>query len=297
MVDTNHEEIVCCICGRTETSKWVRYKDKKGIWDEKSYICKSCYEYLKKYGTADKDKIEKNKKQYIKDKRNKIYCCICEGIETGKDFNGDPHWNRYRGNDGKGIWDRKSHICDGCYIRIYNRNPDNEQTSQLRKGFISKYSDKGQGIIVEMAITKARGAKNYNLELDNFNASFDIIDIEFNRLQVKGPALDKRGLWGINIGIEHNFDYLFIVCMDKNRENIKRVYIIPEPELFGETHVYIYEDYSMLYRGSKFEWIDKFRVSDIGDIKLYNDCYHSLMEYLNDMEYFSIEDIKKWMKI
>jgi hypothetical protein len=48
MVD--HSNTKCCICGNSDTGKypngdpkWIRYKDKKGIWDRKSYICMKCY--------------------------------------------------------------------------------------------------------------------------------------------------------------------------------------------------------------------------------------------------------------
>jgi len=247
MSEINSECRACCICESIETSKWVRYKNRRGVWDKISYLCKRCYERLRIYGTTDKYKIEEYREQYNEYKKNKVrqtYCQICKGRETGKNFNRDPIWNRYRGNDGKGVWDGKSYICNACYLRIYRRYSDNDSISQLRKGYISKYSDKGKGIIVEMAITKARVANNRNLELDDFNASFDIIDVELNRLQVKGPTLERSGLWHVNIGTEYNFDNLFVVCMDINRGYIKRIYIIPESELFGETRLYIYEDYS-----------------------------------------------------
>lgn len=98
------------------------------------------------------------------------------------------------------------------------------------------------------------------------------------------------------IGSEHNFDTLFAVCMDKNRNNIDRIYIVPESELYGYTYIEIYEDWSDVLRmgGSKFEWIEEFRIND--EIKdIYNDCYHDLMLYLKDRETFGVDDIKMLM--
>lgn len=39
------KKIKCCKCGSDNTYRnwWVKYKDNKGNWDRKSYICKTCY--------------------------------------------------------------------------------------------------------------------------------------------------------------------------------------------------------------------------------------------------------------
>jgi hypothetical protein len=125
MPEINLDLRVCCICGCTETSKWGRHKNRKGIWDGISYICKSCYELLRRYGTADKNKIEEYKERYNEYKKNKkmhvqIHCKICGNRETGKNFNGESHWSRYKGNDGKGV-----------RTRIYEKDGDCNRTGTV----------------------------------------------------------------------------------------------------------------------------------------------------------------------
>lgn len=93
------------------------------------------------------------------------------------------------------------------------------------------------------------------------------------KVEVKISSMTE-GKWHANIGMEHNFDYLAIMCMDDNSpwKDVERVYIIPEHETYGEIQIGICEDWSRLSRISRFEFIEKYRV----DEKPYSNIYHNI---------------------
>lgn len=240
----------CYICGTDKSPHWHRNYNDKGDWTGRR-ICSEC-----------KLEIEKEKTRKIKERfsQEKI-CCRCRSIETYVDPNGYHRWHRH-------VCDKKSctkFLCDKCWNKV-------EYNADWRDGNLDPESPPGKGFATEMTVAKVRNLKNCNLELDNFNAKFDLsIDPEYGKPQVKGPTL-IAGMWHAVMGIRHNFDHLWIVCMDKKREHVKRVYIIPKLELINYTHIDIYEDWSRVKGGSKFEWIEKYRV----DEKPYDDAYHDL---------------------
>ncbi len=227
-----------------------------------------------------------------------IRCCICNSDKTSIDRDGYPVWRKYK--DEMGNWDKKSYSCHSCYMDIYNKSANGSHTMMrllrsVRTGNIYIYGDKGKGLIVEMVVAKVRRLKNINIETDNFNSQLDLsCDNEYGRPQIKGPSL-IGGIWKVHFG--PNFDHIWIVCMDKNRKNVKRIYIIPCCKLANSTVINIYEDWSRVTRGgSKFEWVEEYRIDEfIKDI--YNDAYHSLLSFLGDKKYFGIDDIKKWMEL
>ena len=157
----------------------------------------------------------------------------------------------FRYYDDEGNWTGK-YICKNCHNKI---------KTDCRNRNLDPLSTVGKGFIGEMIIAKYLGLKNCNLELDNFNARFDISpDSGYKRIQVKTPSL-IGGKWKATIGKTHNFDTVFIVCMDKNEpwKDIKRMYIVPEEELHNDIQIDIYDDWPKIRR-AKFEWIEKYRV-------------------------------------
>ncbi len=201
-------------------------------------------------------------------------CCICGSNETYIKNTGEPWWIRYKIN---GNWDRKSHLCMKCHIK--ERSPDCKNR-QFR--ITHSY---GKGIIGEAVVMDVRKIKNYNIEVNNFCAKFDLFgDPEYDVIQVK-TKIPFYGDWTTNFGEEHNFNTLFFLCMNENRKVIERIYIIPEKELCDITGV------SVKYNG-KSKW-EKFRLNDI---ELYNDAYQSLIEYLKDKKFFNFNDIENWLK-
>lgn len=108
--------------------------------------------------------------------------------------------------------------------------------------------------------------KNYNDETNNFNSPFDAIHPELGILQIKHSSLDiERGIWYLNIGDNHNFDFLIAVCMDENKpwRAIKRIYKIPYKDISDQKSITITEDPS---KGFMYE---KFRI----DVGPFNDTY------------------------
>lgn len=224
-------------------------------------------------------------------------CCICGGYESYIDLGtGNPHWYSHK----CGKKDCTEYMCHRCSCKNYQKSTDDQNnllklTFSFRTGNIDIENSKGEGLIIEAVVAKIRNLKNYNIESDNFNMIFDLcIDSEYGRPEVKGPGL-IGGEWNVALGMEHNFDNVWIVCLDKNRKNVKRVYIVPESKLYGETCVHIYEDFYKTLRLSKFEWIEEYRV-DEKTKDIYNDTYHNLISFLGNKRYFSIEDIKKWLE-
>ena len=85
-------------------------------------------------------------------------------------------------------------------------------------------------------------------------------------------SLHENMWWKTELGMEHNFDILFVLCMDKNVpwRHVEKVYIIPESELYGEVRINIYNDFSNVR--SRFKWIEKFGVNK----KEFDDVYHTM---------------------
>lgn len=267
----------------------IYYKSLRLVNGKPKWILKDeNYDIIK---SPTKDQI---KSAFFEEDRPKR-CCICGGYESYIDLRtGNPHWYSHK----CGKKDCTEYICHKCSCKNYQNNNFDSQhnlmklTYNFRTGNIDIESSKGEGLIIEAVVAKVRHLRNYNIESDNYNMIFDLfIDPEYGRPEVKGPSL-IGGEWNIVLGMEHNFDNIWIVCMDKNRKNVKRVYIIPESELYGETCIHIYEDFSKTLRISKFEWVEEYRV----DEKPYDDAYHNLMSYLKYMKYFGIRDIKKWLE-
>lgn len=257
----DHANTICCVCKNNKTaSNWYKYYDKKGNWNKTSYVCNICYKNMANIHDS-----------YMHDKFTGIKCCKCEK-ETGR------KWHRYY--DDKGYWDRKSYLCDKCYLNIYYHNIrkfDPESGNNIikcmrlcRNKSLSIHTNTGIGFVHEQTVAIVRGLKNCNLELDNFNAKFDLsIDPEYGRIQVKGKK-QWFGDWSIHFGMEHNFDTLFILCKSKDNAHVERMYIIPEKELYGIIGLTILGN-----NNSKWE---KFRV----DEGQYDCVYHHILSNLKN---------------
>ncbi len=222
-------------------------------------------------------------------------CHICDSKDTYIRPNGDSEWFRYR--DENGIWNGKSYMCKSCYGKLYQKHPNSSNSAKksvanCRTGQLSIYSETGKGLIYEAVVAKVRNLRNMNIDEDNFRSKFDLsLDPEFGRPQIKGSTLIGKQ-FHISIGEERNFDHIWILCKDRNC--IKKVYIIPVSEVSDlcNTYINIFDDWSKKERErSNFEWVEKYKV----DERPYNDAYQNLMEYLKNKKYFGIEDIKKWL--
>lgn len=200
-------------------------------------------------------------------------CCLCGSLETYIKNTGEPWWIRYKKN---GIWDRISHICMKCHIKV--RSPDCKNRQFKITG------DHGKGLIGEAVVMKIRKIGNYNVYVNNFCAGFDLFnDLEYGRIQVK-TKVPFYGNWSSYFGIEHDFDTLIFLCMSEDRKSIERVYIIPERDLSCITGVNIVPN-------EDSKW-GKFRLKDVC---IYNNMYHSLLSFFGDRRFFDFRDIEKWL--
>lgn len=273
---------LCCICHCIESAKFYRYKNKKGIWDRKSYFCRKCYDNLRRYGTVDIEEIENIRRKYFKEKietnRRKVKCCICGNDKTYVRPDGTPVWAIHKCDKDNCT----GHICNKCFYMYDSNNCANiiKSMRDCRLGKIDIDSTRGKGLIGEAINAKIRKLKILSIELDNYSYIIDLSkDHEYNIIQTKFRTFNGKD-WNVTFGIEHN---LFVLCLDKEMKNIVRVYAIPENELFGIQSTDIAEYDS--------KW-GKFRI----DEKPYNDAYHNFLLFINGRKYFSIEDIKMWLE-
>lgn len=171
--------------------------------------------------------------------------------------------------------------------------------ANIRTGNLRVDSKTGRSVIDQAVVIKVRGAKDVNIEMDNFDHFIDIIDEQYGKIDVKGAIIRSQeyiGLKGKSIYSAWSFhtrrkidcDTYICLCYNRDRNNIEIVLIIPNEGFICDLlKIRIYKTTFGSYR------YDKFKV----DPNPYNDAYHDLMEYLKDMKYFGIEDIKKWLSI
>ena len=283
----NKENAKCCLCGTTETSKWLRYYDKKGNWNGISLLCNICYKKTR-YVLPKGYDIEY--KKYKQKKYENMVCCLCCGKDTYI-YLGVPRWVRFI--DENGYWDGKSYMCRYCegkkkQERLDSQNNIIESISNWRTGELSIFSNSGKGIIGEMIIAKVRKLEIIAIKMDELRNKIDIEgDPELGIIQVKARTL-KNGKWNVGTYIsEEIFDYVVLVCMDEYWRNVERIYIIPRQELINRT------GFAVVKNPSRPTWYSGYKV----DEKPYNDAYHSFLEYLKGRKYFGIEDIKKWLSL
>lgn len=204
--------------------------------------------------------VEKYSKLKRHDSKPKL-CCIC----------GNNNDVRKRYYDDNGNWDGESRLCDNCYTNI-NYNYIQKMLAGFRNGNLDPLSTVGKGFIGQQIIAKKYNVDDCNLKMDNFHFYVDLSKISgFGYCEVKISGLHGK-LWKAELGMEHKFDTVFVLCMDKNVPwiDIERAYVIPESKLYGEARINIYKDFSNMR--SRFKWVDKFRV----DEKDFNDIYHTM---------------------
>lgn len=266
----------CIRCGNIDTyinSKdyecWARYYNQDGKWDGKSYLCHLCNQRIKQ------EEISKVIKRINEQRLKERKCAICGNIDTS-------HW--YKLYDEKGyktnLW-----LCHGCYEKDYNKRPDSHNSirkimSLCRSGRVIDFNkfdellENEKGRIGEDIVSVTLGIKNQNDMADNYKYPYDLVcHPGYGRIQVKIAGFDiKNQSYDFTIGMEHEFDTLIALCMDKERpwKDVDEVYIMPEEcdELYGESYISIYRDSS----GSKWK---KFRI----DEKPYNSTYHNMDIY------------------
>lgn len=213
---------------------------------------------------------------------NNTICFICASKNTRLKPDGRPTWFRYTVDKNNvfdlksTIWDRKSYVCSKCYEKESRKLPDSrtnwiKSQRKFRNKELPKDCSSGKAFIGEQIWCKTRGVDNCNIKMDNFAYKYDHSpDQEYGITNTKIASLNHHQgtveAWG---GFHTNgkYDNAVLICMDKNWENVERVYIIPEYEMKKRSNVTISKN---PYRG--IPWYEKYRV----DEKPYNDAYHNM---------------------
>lgn len=206
------------------------------------------------------------KESKVKNAISKRKCCRCKGIDTFvSNKTGVAAWYKKKIS---GIWDGTSYYCNDC---------EHKMRRKCRNKLSEKDSNFGKGFIIEQVVSKTLGIYSCNLELDNFNAIFDLYDCnKYKDIQVRStePSIRKSSwknkeytydVWHIPLGLPE-YDTLFAVCMSEDYKNIDRMYIIPICRVPAARGLTIYKD------PKTSPWYEDFRI----DEKPYNDIYHSM---------------------
>lgn len=325
----DHTNTICVLCGSTETSLWLKHYDDKGNWDKKSYKCNVCYHRIKSFGTPYIDDI---KREIYRKRYKERICCKCGGTKTGKNFNGNPLWYKYK--DKNDIWDRRSYVCGTCYDlkRIYgtynvyeiedkkneySRNKINgrkcckccstESKGSWYKNYgsdghwdgvsylchrcgvykdysttlkpianhrtknLSRYTQVGKGYIGVQIIARTLGLEDCNIVMNNFCYYVDLSKhTKYGYIEVKISTYNARdGRWVFN-GIKlDKCDTVILVCMDEKWKNIERIYIIPSKEINVSS-------IGITKNPSRSAWYDNLEKGYLQDTKPFNDTFHQM---------------------
>lgn len=275
----------CCICGGNDA--WYKYPNTKN-WDGSSFSCNICYlrNYRKENDSWKKKKYPKRLYRIPEDAK----CYICKNNATCRHI-----------YDGK--WDGKSFLCNSCYGKIYRENNidivkrHNDELSKVsswKNGELDPYTSSGKGYIVEQFTCKTLDIDNLNVKDNTFRAKYDAINhLKYGNIQIKGASYNTTEMtWNRTIGesgLGQEFDTLILVCTDRYMpwKNVKRVYAIPEIEVYGKRSVTIYKNPSPSI-GSKWE---EFRI----DEKPFNMVYHNIT--IEDCPALRKDKFENWLRL
>lgn len=213
--------------------------------------------------------MAKRKKNY-----DNVICCICGSRDTYI-YQGSPKW--YTCICGKEGCTR--FLCNKCYMKQQNDLPDSHKNLRRDLGDLTKISittESGTGIFGECVIANILGIRNCDdctLTKKNYDWSCPHdLEKDGRKIQVKA-RIQWYGQYSFSIGDIHNFNILYILCLNRGMKNIRRIYVIPDIKISDKKGITIYEDSST---GDLYE---EFRVEDI---KQYNDAYNYIMERLKN---------------
>lgn len=243
----------------------VRYNNVKSkIWSCKKMEIENISDEI-----VDRNK-RNNKKQFRVINHTNTICQICDSKETYINSNRRPIWHKYKISENENLsikgtsCNNKSYICDLCYHKERQK-----ANAKCRNKELSKDSTLGKGFIGEQIWCKVRGVKNCNIEMDNFTYKHDHSpDKEYGIVNTKIATKISRSKhsdrWSFDTKGE--YDNVVLFCMDKERKNVERAYIIPKEVLENRRIVDIVQS------STKYSWYEKYRVNE----KSYNEAYHSM---------------------
>jgi len=175
----------------------------------------------------------------------------------------------------------------------YNKRPDNynnniKEMRPCRNKIIdlsdlSNITDQDLGHIGEEIGCRTLKIKNRNIEEDNYGGnqyteghSDTLKHMIYGFIEIKTATFDPnrfgttKGAWGASLGMGRECDNILVICMDENRNRVKRTYMIPFIEVFGQTNI------TINVNGTRYE---KFRI----DEKPYDETWQNMKKerYLN----------------
>jgi len=270
----------CHRCGSRETIRyWHNDYDNKRNWI--GHLCYNCKL------DVEKEKTRKIKEKILNEKKDKKIKCV----KCGNDIDIDD--NKYNYYDDNGVWDKKSKMCDKCYVKDWYKETKSDALkydTRIRKDEIyirdfNSLTKNEIGLIIEVVVCKTLMVKHRNIESNNFRSggADTLRHPMYGYIEVKSSSFDiERNLWHNAIENE-NFDTLMFVCMDMYNpwKNIERFYTIPYSELSNQVSI------SISKNGKKWE---RFRT----EIVYFNNNYHGLVSYFKNRP-FNIDNIKKWL--
>lgn len=240
-----------------------------------------------------KSAIPDKKRESKAELENRI-CIVCGSKDTNI-YKGKYRWIRDR--DDKGNWTGK-YICFNCYGKNRQKNDLNSQQNIIksirnpRTGNIKKDSEQGMVFITQAVVAKVNNIEDLNIKMDAYNYHIDMYNDIYGRINVEYSSFRYPYYEGwmfnarrVNIIKNENYDTYILLCLSGDKRSIQRVCIIPNVGEIKELWTI-----GININGSKY---DIFQVSP----NLYSNEYQSITDYLKDKIYFSIEDIKKWMKL
>jgi len=233
-----------------------------------------------------------DKKRKPKGELENRTCCICGGKDTHKNNKGVPQWLReYNIKGWTGRW-----MCFNCGSNDYQEKDPNSQRNAIKSvrnpriGNIKKGTEQGMVIITQAVVAKVNGIEDLNIRMDNYGYHFDMYKDVYGRINVEYSSFRYPHYEGwifnsrrINIVKTENYDTFILLCFNEDKSDIERIYIIINNEEIKELWTI-----GINANGSKYE---KFRV----DKSEYSSAYRDIMLYLEDREYFGIDDIMEWM--
>lgn len=122
----------CCRCSIDlsygDPNHGRRYRNNKGEWDGKSWICEKCHNELSILKTKEiREKYGyKSQQSYLKGRA----CCRCN-IDLSSGIGYHAHGRRYY--DDKKEWDGKSWICEKCYNELEKLKSDKSRKQRLNE--------------------------------------------------------------------------------------------------------------------------------------------------------------------
>ena len=193
-------------------------------------------------------------------------CCICGSNDTYIRPDGIHIWLSCKcGKENCTRW-----LCSSCHQRY---DPDSNHSliksmRHSRNGSLDRFSNDGKAVIGQWVAAKTLGLRDLNIDNDNLRSPIDLSEHPLHGiLDVKICTFNSTyGCWETG-KMNHNFDNLLVLCMDKYElwRYVERAYIIPEYTICG-VHITIVKN------PSRRVWYEDFIVYE----KFYNDTYNSV---------------------